>query len=400
MKHSINKIFNNLTFFLVITALIASITAVLIYAQNNSFEKIDNLINQKNIINQLTRLQKKDIELSLIQFNGKSKQLHHEIYRLRKLYQYDLLANYVFKNSDEYLSQLTKLSELTNNFNESAHKYYSQKEVDRSTKVNLKKSFYKINSHINTIIFQNIAYDKQKYELLEKIAILIVVLLFLIVIWYKMRLNSIYQDILFLYAVDKTKKDYRIFSQEVDAIALRVKRKPVVEDNPNMIDPLTKINNLKGLHSEYAAKKALKENNFTSVTVLEIDNFSKSLRPYPQEYTQAILKKVAFTISLHQQATDIIARTGYNQFTIIISRYTKEQSFRDIEQIHKSISQIKFKIPNEELVTITTSAGYITKPNNQQLDESIKQAKELLEYAKTTGKNNISQTKDLATHNL
>jgi len=250
------------------------------------------------------------------------------------------------------------------------------------------------------MIIRNIAYNEEKFYLLEKITIFSFILTLLATLWYKRRLNSIYEDVVYLYAIDKTKKDYVIFSQEADAIKLRMSRKPVVTDNPAMIDPVTQINNHKGMLSSYGHKKGMKDSNFTSVTIFEIDNFSKQKRAFSQEFTQAILKKVAFTLSLHEQATDVIARTDYNQFTLILSRESKEQSFKDVEIIRQSISEIKFKAPGGAPITITVSGGFIIKPNNKSLDEALKQAKEVLEYAKEKNKNTIAQVKDLVEHEL
>jgi len=219
-------------------------------------------------------------------------------------------------------------------------------------------------------------------------------------LWYNKRLSQIYKDILFLYAVDKNKKDYEIFSEEVDAISLRMKRKPVTSENPAMLDPITEINNVKGMINSYADKKNLKESNFTCVTVFEIDNFSKTNRVFPQEFTQAVLKKIAFTISLHEQATDVIARTEYNQFTIIFSRASKEQLFKDVDIIRQSISEIKFTTPSRENVQITVSGGFAIKTNNASLDDAIRKAKEILAHAQRTGGNKVSQIRDMAEHEL
>ncbi|MCD6433834.1 MAG: diguanylate cyclase, partial [Sulfurimonas sp.] len=181
---------------------------------------------------------------------------------------------------------------------------------------------------------------------------------------------------------------------------LKMKRKPVTSENPTMIDPITNINNIKGMINSYADKKNIKESNFTCVTIFEIDNFSKSNRAFPQEFTQAVLKKIAFTISLHEQANDVIARTDYNQFTIIFSRASKEQLFKDIDIIRQSISEIKFTTPRREGVQITVSGGFTIKTNHSSLDEAIKQAKEILNYAKKTGRNKVSQKRDVAELNL
>ncbi|WP_373035439.1 GGDEF domain-containing protein [Sulfurimonas sp.] len=401
MKHSINKIFSNLSLFLIIITLTSAVLTLLILEQNLTYSKINNLKNQKVIINSLANLQKDDIELALIQFNGKSTQLQHETDKLRNLNKYDYTSKFIFNNSDEYLSDLDNLSKLTTRFNESAHAYYIKNLKNEEEKnQELINSFNSINLFLDSMIIKNSQYNEEKFHIVEKVTVFAFILMLFVTLWYRKRLNSIYTDILYLYAIDKNKKDYEIFSEEADAIKLRMSRKPATTENPAMVDPVTQINNHKGMLSAYANKKGMKDSNFTSVTIFEIDNFSKQNRAFSQEFTQAILKKVAFTISLHEQATDVIARTDYNQFTVILSRASKEQSFKDIDIIRQSISEIKFKAPGGSPITITVSGGFIIKPNNQSLEESLRQAKEVLHHSKKKGKNTISQIRDLAEHEL
>ena len=174
-----------------------------------------------------------------------------------------------------------------------------------------------------------------------------------------------------------------------------MKKKNSDSIDKSLMDPVTEILNHKGLIVMYAQRKNLKSNNFTSVTVIEIDNFSKANRVYPQELTQAILKKVAFTLSLFEQPTDVIARTDYNQFTVILSRATKEQCFKEMEMIQQSISEIKFKLPSGEFVNITISGGFILKQNSKSLEETIFQSKKILRFAKEQGGNKIAQQTDI-----
>ncbi|WP_321778244.1 GGDEF domain-containing protein [Sulfurimonas sp.] len=397
MKHSIKKIFANLSVSLILISLCVTLLTLLIVEQNSSFSKINNLKNQKIILHSLANLEKADIELALIQFNGKGTQLHFEIDKLRSLSKYDYSGKFILRNTDEYTSDLDTLSRLTTTFNDIAHKYYIKNLENKEEKgKDLQNALYTVNKHLDAIIFKNLIYDERKFFVLQYLAIFTFILVFFTMVWYRGRLSSIYQDILHLYAIDKSKKEYIVFSQEADAIQLRMNRKPVVTDNPAMLDPVTQINNHKGMLSSYSSKKGMKDSNFTSVTIIEIDNFSKQKRAFSQEFTQAILKKVAFTMSLHEQATDVIARTDYNQFTVILSRTSKEQSFKDIEIIRQSISEIKFKAPGGSPITITVSGGFIIKPNNQHLDEALKQAKEVLIHAKRNGNNSIAQIRDLA----
>ncbi len=401
MKHSIKKIFDNLITLLIISTLASGFVALVLFGQNSSYSKIDNLVHQKAIISTLTKLQKEDLELALIQFNGKSTQLHHETGKLRSIYKYDYLGQYLLDNSEEYFSDLDVLSALTTSFNEKANLYYKKEKKDEDIrKSNLQAAYYTLINQIDKILLKEMSYNQEKFNLFEKASMLTFIIILFTTFWYRKKLHQIQKDLLFLYSVEQNKKDYVIFSEEVDAISLRMKRKPTTSNNPSMIDPVTEINNNKGLMHSYSEKKGMKESNFTAVTIFEVDNFSKANRAFPQDFTQAILKKIAFTMTLHEQATDVIARTDYNQFTLVFSRATKEQLFKDIDIIRQSISEIKFKNTDKDSVQITVTGGMAIKTNHISLEEAIRQAKEVLEYAKSTGYNKISQLSDLAHKHL
>jgi diguanylate cyclase (GGDEF)-like protein len=403
MKHSIKKIFQNLNTYLLFVLVAATLGLLTIFEHTLSFDKVDNLVNQKKIIASLTKLDKRDLELALIQFNGKSTRLHQEIDKLKTLYKYAYMDKYLVGNEEEYLSDLEKLSTLTDSFNKAAQEYYvdtKAKARDAKAKKELDIAFTNINKQIDTILLKNIQYNEAKFKYIKYAVIIVFVLILLATFYYRKALNFIYQDIDFLLRTNKNRKTYNIYSQEADAISLRMNRKIVSNDNPDMLDPVTEINNYKGMVNEYSIKKKTQNSNFTSVTVFEIDNFSKANRAFPQDVTQAILKKVAYTISLHQQPVDVIARTDYNQFAVILSRSSKEHSFKDVELIRESIAELKFNIPNKGASQITVSGGFIIKPNNTSLEEAIKQAKEILHYAQSLGTNKIMQTRDLAQRDM
>jgi len=403
MKYSIKRIFWHLRLYLIFIFFIAFLTLSMIFEHELSFKKVDNLVQQKHIIASLTQLKKQDIELALIQFNGKSTRLLQEIDKLETLYKYNFSEKYILGNEKEYMQALNKLRKLTRVFNKTALNYYTDKKQTPKEIIEAKKqldyAFASLNNQIDSIIFKNIDYNKQKFILIKYLAIFLTILIFLATFWYRRMLNKIEEDISFLHQLDK-QANHDIFSIEADAIALRMNRKTVMNTNPEDIDQVTGINNYKGMLHTYSQKKNLKTSNFTSVTVFEIDNFSKTNRVFPEEVTQAILKKIAYTISLHEQPIDVIARTDYNQFTVILSRASKEQTFKDAGLIRESISELKFNLADKGQVVITMSGGHIIKPHNTSLDEALRQAKEILTYAKSTGKNKILQMRDLAQNGL
>lgn len=403
MKQSIKKIFQNLNTYLFFVLFVAFMSLLLSFEQSLSYKKVDNLRNQKKIISTLTTLDKSDLELALIQFNGKSTQLHQEIDKLRLLNKYAYIDKFFLGNEKEYFSDLNKLSHLTDQFNQAAKEYYVEtddKKLEREAKEKLSKALYTINRQIDSMLLKSLTYNESKFTFMQKVILFVFVLVLFATIYYRRVLKAIYRDIEFLYQTDKSRKTYTIYSQEVDAISLRMNRKNLSSENPEMIDPITGINNYKGLAYSYSLKKGAKENNYTSVTVLEIDNFSKSKRTYPEDITQAILKKIAYTISLHEQPVDVIARTDYNQFTLIFSRSSKEQSFKDVNLVRESIAELKFNIPQAGTIQVTVNGGFVIKPKNTSLEEAIKQAKEILRYAQATGTNKILQSRDLMPRNL
>jgi diguanylate cyclase (GGDEF)-like protein len=399
MKQSIKAIFSTLNKYLLFVLLVATIALLFTLEHSLSFQKVDNLNHQKKIIATLTHLDRHDLALALIQFNGKSTQLHQEIDKLRTLYKYAYIDKYLVGNQQEYFNDLKKLSTLTDKFNAAAQQYYvdtNNKQEEVTAKVKLDTALSSIIAHIDTMLLKTIKYNEEKFHFIKNLVILFFIITLLATFYFRKQLKSIYRDISYLYHIDKQRQSYTIFSQEADAIALRMNRKNVTNDNPDFIDQATSINNYKGMVNAYSIKKGAKESNFTSVTVLEIDNFSKSNRAFSQDIMESILKKIAYTISLHEQPIDVIARTDYNQFTLIFSRSSKEQAFKDVDLVRQSIEELKFHIPNQGMTQITVSGGFIIKPNNTSLEEAMKQAKEILHYAQSTGKNKILQLRDLA----
>ena len=399
MKHSIKNIFKNLSTYLFFIFFVAFLALMLVLEQQLSFDKIDTLNNDKTIIKKLVESHEKDMELALIQFNAQSTKLLQNVDKLRTLYKYNIFEKLILQNSTEYMQELNRLDILSQKFNSVTHKYYIQEDnskIKDATREEHLRAFKALNEQLNNMLFKAMKYNQEKFELIKYLVAAVFFLIFLATFWYRKALNSVYEDINYLFQLDKTKGDYNIYSIEADAIALRMNRKNQVQDNPHLIDPVTGINNYKGLLHSYSHKKMLKDSNFTSVTLLEIDNFSKSKRVFAQEIAQAMLKKVAYTISLHEQPADVIARTDYNQFTLVLSRPTKEQAFKEIDLIRESISELKFNIPNYGPTQITVSGAFVIKPNNSSIEEALKQANEILDYAKSMGKNKILQVRDLA----
>ncbi len=398
MKPSINKIFKNLNLFLLTTLILSSISFLFLVEQSYSYEKFEILKHQKEIFLDIDTEKQKSTRINIIQFNANISTLNNEVQSLINQDKYNYISKYINQNSNEYLSDLEELIGLTNTYNLKLRNYFNlgendlQKAEESEELGNLHNT---IIIQIDMLIFKNINYDKNRFDILIKFFVVLLLLLFVMTLWYKKRLSRISKDILFLYAIDSDKDNKVIFSQEAEAINLKMKRKSLISDNPNMMDAVTEIYNNKGMLQAYSKRKSLSNQNFSCIAILEMDNFSKSKRTFTQEFTQDILKKTAYTISLYEQATDIVARSDYNQFTLIISRASQDQLFKDVDLIRQSISELNFISPEKKTITITVTGSFIMKSQNSSLEESVRKAKELLENAKKIGRNIIIQPKDI-----
>ena len=397
MKRSIAKIFKNLNSFLLTLLVLSTISLLFILEQYHSYEKIKTLNHQEQVISDILDNQQQTNIVDIYFYNDRIAQINNEISTLQNKHQYHFLSSIILDNSAEYNKDLNKLRSLVKQFDTQSRKYYDMSIEDNNIKPfldDLNKTFISINALIDAITVTNVSYDGARFDVFMKLFFILFILLVLITFSFKKQLKSVYKDIFSLYTAD-SKKNYIPYTQEVDSILLRIGRKNQLTDNPAMMDPITEIHNNKGMIQAYAERKNIKDNNFSSIAVVEIDNFSKSKRTFSQEFTQEILKKVAYTISLHQQALDIIARSDYNQFTLIFSRSSKEQLFKDVELVRQSIAELKLTTPEGVTIEISVTGGFVHKAHSAPLDESIRKAKELLKSAKELGKNQILQNKDL-----
>ncbi|MFA4889362.1 MAG: diguanylate cyclase [Candidatus Omnitrophota bacterium] len=137
-------------------------------------------------------------------------------------------------------------------------------------------------------------------------------------------------------------------------------------------------------------KRAIAYQRPCAFIVLDIDNFKEYYKQFGSLQSEGALKKIAFLIRSSISEIDRAARTGDDEFAIVLPEKNKRQAKDVAEEIRK---KIEFSTSEEEDIKkrFTVSAGVSENPlDGVESEELINKARELLHKAKALGKNCVS----------
>ena len=400
MRWCIKKIFNNLSTTQLSLTIILGFLATIIFTLNSSVTKTDLLLEQKALIKEAYNLGREDIQLSNIQLRGIVENLRYDITKMKDAFDFDILGNYVFGHSVEYLNDLEQLSIKQLLYIEAAEAYYYQSLEELEARLDdydFAQAEYE--AKLYDLQEKHLMYESEKFNVIQYIIYFAFAISLTTMLWFSRRLSFVYQDLKTLYSVDLESKDRIYLTEEAEMITKRMSRKPTATENPAFIDPVTEINNYKGLLHGFANRKGTGGATI-AVCVFALDNFRDIEKKYKKDFANQILKKIAFMLSLNEQHTDVLGRIDYDQFVFVVNRATQAIALNDCEQIRKSIEEAKFKTHNGIPIKVTASGGFVVKAPNKPLDQTIAHAKEVLAIAISQGGNKIAQLRDGADKKL
>ncbi len=394
MRWSIKQIFKNLSTTLLILSIILGLLAAVTLTLNSSVEKTNLLVEQKALLNEAYSLGRDDIQLSNIQLRGIVDNLRYDISKMKQDFAFDVLGNYLLGHASQYLKDLEELSSKQQLYIQAAEAYYDQSLEKLSTRLkDLDYAQGEYENKIYQIEEKHMLYEAEKFNILQYIIYLAFGISLMTTLWFTRRLSFIYKDLKTLYSVDLESKERVYLTEEAEMIIKRMNRKPTATENPAFIDPVTEVNNYKGLLHAFANRKG-NAGAALVVCVFSLDGLRDIEKKYKKDFANHILKKVAFMFSLYEQHTDVFGRIDYDQFVFVLNRATKDIALHDCEMIRKSIEEGKFKTHNGIPIKVTASGGFVVKQPNKNLDQTIAHAKEVLHAAISQGGNRIAQLRD------
>nr|WP_320114881.1 diguanylate cyclase [uncultured Desulfuromonas sp.] len=153
-------------------------------------------------------------------------------------------------------------------------------------------------------------------------------------------------------------------------------------------DPLTGLNNRR-YFMEFAQQYiSLAHRNGTDMQLLslDLDHFKQINDHYGHEVGDKILKLFATTLVPLLRSTDLLARTGGEEFVICLQNTTQEGAQVFARKILETIRELRYRTAHAESVTVTVSIGIASLTDGENLEDVLRRSDHALYQAKENGR--------------
>ncbi|MCK4626785.1 MAG: diguanylate cyclase [Phycisphaerae bacterium] len=151
--------------------------------------------------------------------------------------------------------------------------------------------------------------------------------------------------------------------------------KQLRRDNAHLLtmsntDPLTHLQNVRYFDSflENEFRITRRYNRNLSLLAFDLDHFKVINDMYGHPSGDYVLKEFAVILERAVRDSDVVARTGGEEFTIILPNAGADQARKFAQRIRKTVSERKF-IVFDETIHVTTSVGSASYPENAEITD-------------------------------
>ena len=137
------------------------------------------------------------------------------------------------------------------------------------------------------------------------------------------------------------------------------------------------------------AKLAIRQKQFLSLVLIDIDHFAKLKENNSVLFSDIIIRQIYETLQNSLRDTDILYRFGYDQFSLIFREIKASDVSIIAERIKNSLSKNELIDRDNRKVRLTVSIGIAELYNNDSVDSLYERAYNALKLAKNSGRNQI-----------
>lgn len=169
----------------------------------------------------------------------------------------------------------------------------------------------------------------------------------------------------------------------------RIKYEKLLEEvnRTSLMDPLTEIYNRRFFDGYLKEVLSLSDNKPLVLNLLDIDFFKKVNDNYGHICGDLALQHVTKIIKNNVRESDVLARTGGEEFAIIFTDTSLDEGKRICERIRKAVEKTEF-IYKSQPIHLTISIG-MSQHNDETFNEFIDKTDKALFVAKERGRNQV-----------
>ncbi|MFP4106361.1 MAG: GGDEF domain-containing protein [Phycisphaerae bacterium] len=176
------------------------------------------------------------------------------------------------------------------------------------------------------------------------------------------------------------------------------------EDNAHLrtlctTDPLTRVQNVRSFREllGHEWRNAKRYNHPISLLMLDLDHFKLINDNYGHPSGDYVLKELAVILKTSVRESDVVARTGGEEFSVILPRANPRQARKFAERIRREVSRRKFTVFGKD-IHVTISIGSANYPQNAEITEEdmlLYFADQALLRAKEEGRDRVKPVNSL-----
>ena len=198
-----------------------------------------------------------------------------------------------------------------------------------------------------------------------------------------------------------TKQFFKSIRHALEMQRLETKLKDVVEElslaNKKLqtltdIDNLTAVLNRTGLERalEEERKRAKRSGDYLSAVLLDCDNFARINQSFGHGVGDVVLKEVVGRLKDTLRPTDYIARTGGNEFLLLLPETRFPEGMLVAEKVRLAVAESPLRLASET-VRLTASLGVLAVSQEYySIEEILSLVRLAVQESKTLGKNRVS----------
>lgn len=158
----------------------------------------------------------------------------------------------------------------------------------------------------------------------------------------------------------------------------------------SMTDELTGLSNRRCFETTFEKEflRAKRYDNKLTVVMFDIDHFKHVNDTYGHQCGDYILKQVSNAALQTFRKTDTVFRIGGEEFVVILTETSIEQSIIPLERFRKTVQTLDLNYQNQQInITVSIGACQLTSEIASK-EDLLKNTDEALYQAKNSGRNN------------